>query len=178
MRIRRYGPIRRLQFIFCAAVIVLACCGCDGNRNSQKVDKIEVISGEDQCVRTGQFAAEPLTLELLGPVVPGVFGGKGERHPVAGAQVRFETEIGSELTLDPSEAVSDSGGAIRTRIRADGNVGDHYFRIVPVDAPEKSRRVRVVCGVSLSGDNQEGICGRSLANPIRVQVTNETGEPI
>ncbi len=149
--------------------------GC-GDNTAKTVDRIEV-AGADQCALPGEEFSQPLKIELLGPLVPGMLGGKGERAPVAGCAVAFQAAEGSDLTVEPATAVTDGGGGAVVRVRAGRGVGDQYLKIVPADGKEKSALVRFITGMKIEGANQQVGTGGTAPDPLRVTLRKADGSP-
>jgi phosphate:Na+ symporter len=172
--------MRKARVIFCvlAALSLIALIGgCKKGYSAKTVDKIVLMQGDNQCVLPGEKCKKQLKLELLGPVIPGMFGGKGHREPVAGGKVRFKPIDGADLKFEPEVAVSKSGGELSVTIIAGKITGDQYFKIIPENS-KKTLTARVICGVGLEGGNQEAYTGEYLDKPVKLKVVDKTGAPV
>ena len=161
--------------LMCALAIFMS--GCSNENSAKIVDKIVVLQGNNQCVLPNSTCAEELKLELLGPNIPGIFGGKGNREPVSGVSVKFVPLNDSDLRFEPEVAVSKSGGGVSVKILSGSKVGDQYFKVVPENS-NKSQTIRVISGVSVTGMNQEAHTENNLADPVTLKLVNNKGEPI
>ena len=163
--------------VLAALSLILLIGGCKKGYSAETVDKIVLMQGNNQCVLPGEKAGKQLKIELLGPRIPGMFGGKGYREPVGGVKVRFIPIDGADLKFDPEIAVSRSGGELSVSIIAGNKTGDQYFKIVP----EKSKKTltgRVICGIGLQGAAQEGHTGEYLEEPVKLKVVDDNGNPV
>jgi len=162
------------SILLCVAVIALS--GCQENK-SKTVDKIAVFQGNNQCIPANSISSKELKFELLGPQIPGIFGGKGYRSPVSGVKVKFIPLDGSDLKFDPPVATSRSGGGVAVKIITGNLLGDQYFKIAP-EGSTTSATIRVISGVSIIGGKQETIAGNKLSNPVGIKLIDSSGNPI
>jgi Na/Pi-cotransporter len=159
--------------IFASLLLV---SGCNRYKES-KVDKIHIVQGDNQCALPESECGKDLIVELQGPNIKGFLGGKGNRYPVSGVKVRFRPLPGSSLTVIPSVAESDSGGGVRVKIKTGKVLGDQYLKIIP-EGSQKTKTIRIINGISIDGDYQEGYVGTSLKKPIVIKVLNSSGVPV
>ena len=169
---------RLILFLFLFAFTLPFISGCNKNNEKVEVDQIRIIRGNGQCSMPGKQFKQRLILELLGENVPGLLGGKGDRPPAAGVKLLFQPIDGSDLKVVPETAVSDSGGGVILDVFAGSKVGDHYLKIIPAEAPEKSITVRFVIGVAIRGARQQASTGTKLHDPITVAVVDSQGKPL
>jgi Na/Pi-cotransporter len=169
---------RKITQIFIAAAIasLFLISGCKRYEET-KVDKIHIVQGDNQCALPGTECKKDLIIELQGPKVKGVLGGKGNRYPVSGVKVKFEPVMGSSLIVVPAVAESDSGGGVRVKIKTGKDLGDQYLKVIP-EGSKKTKIIRVINGVSIDGDYQEGYVGTSLKKPISIKVVDSAGAPV
>ncbi|UKI30905.1 MAG: hypothetical protein L6W00_24045 [Lentisphaeria bacterium] len=94
----------RHRFAGVAALLLLPfialLSGCSDGR-ARSVDLIRVMQGDEQCALPGREFPREIRVELLGPQVPGLLGGKGSRAPVEGVRVLFVPVDGSDLAVLP-----------------------------------------------------------------------------
>ena len=159
--------------VFLALFSVMA-AGCNLNGRESTIDKLEVMSGSsDQCAFTEQRFSKPVHIGLLGPARGLMPGSKGERKPVADAAVSIQVRPGSDLTVDNTEMISDSGGHIRFYVTAGKKLGDHYVDVIPHAAPEKKTTIRFVTGMKIEGAKQEPAAESYGEEPIRVTLKDD-----
>ena len=161
--------------LICTLAVIIP--GCKNENPDKTVDKIAVIHGNNQCVLPNSACKKELKLELLGPNVPGIFGGKGSRQPVSGVTVKFIPLKGSDLRFEPETAVSKSGGGVSVKIISGNKIGDQYFKVVPENST-KTKTIRVISGVSVTGANQEAYTGHKLTDPISLKLVDSNGKPM
>ena len=173
-----YHYMKKFIFIFFLLFTsTLFLSGCKDENSTKTVDKIILIQGNNQCVLPNSPCDKELKLELLGPNIPGIFGGKGYRKPAVGVKVNFLPVQGSDLHFEPKTAISKSGGLVSVKIISGNKIGDQYFKIVPENS-KKTKLIRIISGVSLQGANQEAYTGHALAKPVSLKLVNEDGDPI
>ncbi len=151
--------------------------GC-GPSGELPVDKVEVIQGDNQYAPPSTECFEELRIEFLSPKVRGLLGGKGARRPVPGVEPVLDLEDDSDVRVEFLDLVSDAGGRIRAKVFTGKSVGDHYFSISAKGYPAVKSSFRVTTGISISGDEQEGLCGTMLPKPISVTVYDSEGNPV
>jgi Na/Pi-cotransporter len=163
-------------FFFAGLLGCLALAGCREN-DQLKPDKVTVFKGGNQCALPGAPYAEPLFILLTGKPESGLFSSPSAPPPSAEARVRFEAAAGSELIVEPREAVSDAGGLIKVNVAAGRKTGDQYLKVIPLEAPEKAISVRFISGVQIIGADQEGRAGDFLPEPLAVKLVRPDGTP-
>jgi phosphate:Na+ symporter len=169
--------IKLIIAFFLICVLTVTISGCKNNNPNKTVDKIIIIYGNNQCVPPNTTCKKELKLELLGPNIPGMFGGKGSRNPVSGIPVKFVPLNGTDLSFEPKTAISKSGGGVSVKITSGNKVGDQYFKVIPENST-KTKTIRVISGISVTGVNQEARTGHKLANPISLKVVDNKGTPV
>ena len=169
----------KYRFLLVVFVIValLSVAGCKKEYTSTKVDKIVLLQGGNQCVLPGETCKKSVKVELLGPTIKGLFGGKGTREPVANKKVNFIPLDGADLKFEPAQGISSYGGEIDVKVIAGKNTGDQYFKIAP-EGSGKSLTVRVTTGVNIEGGGQETSVGDLTNDPIKIKVTDSIGMPV
>ena len=147
----------------------------------KKIEQVNVKAGQDAVGGPGDRIR--LEVEFLGPHKRGILGGKGDREPVSNQPVVFSLLDGSASDaslVGAAEAVTDAGGKASCAIQLGKQFGDHYIEARAVDAegePHKAM-IRVISGVKLFGNNQEGSAGTTLAKPLALQVLDSAGKPV
>ncbi len=171
--------IRKISMKVTAALLLLVVMtgGCDGNRQETVVSRVRVLQGAEQCALPGETFEKVLRVELQGPQRRGMLGGAGERPPVTGRTVHFVPVDHSKLTVTPATAVSDAGGTVAVKVTAGHETGDHYLKIIPEGAEDKSVTVRFITGIRISGAEQEQSGGELTADPLTVKVVDQAGRP-
>ncbi|MCP4181621.1 MAG: hypothetical protein GY756_27975 [bacterium] len=151
--------------------------GCRKENSNKIVDKIVIIQGANQQALPNSEYKKELKLELLGPRIPGFFGGKGTREPVKGVKVEFIPIKGSDLMFTPKIAYSKVGGAVTVKIKTGSQIGDQYFKIEPENS-NRSEIVRLISGVSIDGIAQEAYSGNYLPKPLKLKLVDKNGKPV
>ena len=178
-------PVRRLAYGLAdrplalkGASALLACAllfvsGCGGSTSGGR--RLVVKSGGGQTGFPGAECRDPVVVELMGPRVRGLLGGKGHRHPIVGARIVFSPlSEGDTISIVGSEVVAtDAAGSARVRVALGKRLGDQYLVARVEEEPELSAVVRLVSGVEIKGDGQEVLAGQPLGNPIEVTVVDE-----
>lgn len=157
------------------AIFMLFTAGC-GNNVETKVKTIKIIQGDNQCAAPESELKNELIIELLGPKHAGLFGGKGDSSPVPDIKVDFEILNGSDLQVSCKNNISNQGGTVSARIKTGKKIGDQYIKIIPQGFPEAAKTIRVISGISISGNKQEAFTGDYLAKPISVTVYGKNGQ--
>ncbi|MBN1441191.1 MAG: Na/Pi cotransporter family protein [Planctomycetes bacterium] len=93
--------------ILAQALVLAVLAGCDHSPN-QLVDRIQMVSGDNQCALAGELLPEPLTVRVLGPLTRDFLGRNGPRSPAVGVEVTFEVE-NLEDEEEPGDAPSAQG---------------------------------------------------------------------
>ena len=166
----------RHRFAGVAALLLLPfialLSGCSDGR-ARSVDLIRVMQGDEQCALPGREFPREIRVELLGPQVPGLLGGKGSRAPVEGVRVLFVPVDGSDLAVLPAETFSDAGGLAATKVRAGRKTGDQYLKISPVGFESKSITLRLISGMQIKGDEEEYRTGTVGDNSVEVRLQKD-----
>ena len=166
----------RHRFAGVAALLLLPfialLSGCSDGR-ARSVDLIRVMQGDEQCALPGREFPREIRVELLGPQVPGLLGGKGSRAPVEGVRVLFVPVDGSDLAVLPAETISDAGGLAATKVRAGRKTGDQYLKIIPVGFESKSITLRLISGMQIKGDEEEYRTGTVGDNSVEVRLQKD-----
>lgn len=153
--------------------------GCDRVPKGLEPEKLVLFTPEIQLAPPGSVQTNAIRVELLSRAVPGLLGGEGIAHPIAGARLAVEpADSASGIRAIPAEGVTDAGGTCSFSVELGKGFGDHYLDIVCADAPEVRRRVRFVAGVALANNRQEGAAGQPLPKPLRVTLTAPDGAPV
>lgn len=163
----------RTRFAGAAALFFLAVfallSGCS-DRGEHTVDLVRVMQGDEQCALPGREFPREIRVELLGPQIPGLLGGKGSRAPVGGVKVLFVPVDGSDLVVTPAETISDAGGLAAAKVRAGKKTGDQYLKIIPVGFENKSVTLRLISGMQIKGDEEEYRTGTIGDNSVEVRL--------
>jgi Na/Pi-cotransporter len=162
-----------------APCALLLLSGCDQTPRGLEPDKIISITSETQLGLPGELRPNCVRVELLSKAVPGLLGGKGEPHPIAGAKlIVTPLDPASETRSIPAEGLTDAGGNFGFDVQLGTTFGDHYLDISCEDAPEIRTRLRFVVGMSAENGKQEVAAGDTLPKPIRIKLTGSDGKPL
>jgi len=117
---------------------------------------------------------------VLGPERHGVLGGKPRRLPVPGIRVVVKSDRAeSGIAVDSPENTTDAAGSARFAVTLGKQVGDQYLVARCPDYPEVSPiTIRFVAGIVVRGGSQEVAAGDSLPESIRLEVTDDAGNPV
>ncbi len=159
------------------AVMLGVFAGCGRVEKKAEVNSVRIQQGGDQCALPGESFEQPLRVTLLGAPERGLLGGSGERPPIAGQKVHFVPLDGADLQVSPQIAETDAGGTAQVTVTAGRTVGDHYLKVIPDGNPAKSRTVRFVTGIKITGGDQEDYAGKVVTDPLTVAVVRPDGKP-
>ena len=141
----------------------------EGVRTPQSISK---ILGDNQEGLPGETLANPFVVEVR------------DRHgdPLGGAQVTF-TVIAGGGTLTATTMETDNAGRAESKLTLGPNAGTNSVSVSAsgTDASEifSAEGVRTPQSIlKISGDNQEGLPGETLANPFVVEVGDRHGDPL
>ncbi|RMD81527.1 MAG: hypothetical protein D6820_05010 [Lentisphaerae bacterium] len=167
---------RNILIICSLCVLSLVSIDVKG-KDAAKADKVILIQGDEQCVPPNSECPEEVRVEFLSPVMKGFLGGKGTRHPVPGVVPMVELEKGADLKVELIDKVSDAGGRVRLKVKTGRKLGDNFFWVYAKDNPKAKTKVRIINGVVIEGNAQEGYCGQTLDSPLTVTVYQADGQP-
>ena len=164
-----------LLYVSATAVLVLSFLLCGCSEAPQNAAEIKIVSGAEQRVLPGEVYAAPVRIQVLGKVQNWM--GWEKLQPCPNVKVRFVPSAGSDLKIDPAEAVSDAGGEISVRVTAGKLTGDQYFYAIPEGASAEKAVVRMISGVVISGINSETAAGNVAHAPVSVKLVRD-GKPL
>ncbi len=160
---KRFLIVLPLLFVLLAAAIT----GCN-RHEERKAATVRVVEGDGQCTAPGQPFARPLVLEVA----------DDQGVPVPGGMVRVEPLSGSELPLSSTEYTAGDDGCVRLNLAAGRKIGDQYLKVTPVGGESRnSCQIRLVTGMTVTGDRQEGPAGSVLPHPLTVRLYDAEGKP-
>ena len=170
--------LSRLATCLLSCLLIAAFAACDGSsEHPNKVGRLDVIYGSDQCTVPGEEFERDLRVEVRG--LSGDDSASTRKLPLmADEPVRFEAADGSDLEITPLSETTDVVGVIRATVKAGHKVGDNYVKIVPLNAPEKSVRVRLVVGAKIENDERQGATGSVMGDPLAVKIVDADGNPV
>ncbi|HNR31138.1 MAG TPA: Na/Pi cotransporter family protein [Candidatus Hydrogenedentes bacterium] len=149
-------------------------------------------SGDNQVGMYERELEKPLRVVVESPVLPGLLGGKGERHPVAGVRVRFRVETANGGLLAPLEGsgdaeadfqptldtVTDSAGAASARLRLGRRAGDVTVIASLPDHPHiPVATFRATAGVARRQSRPETRTGGTI-DELGVRLVGRDGAPV
>lgn len=162
-----------------ALLILTLLAGCDRIPRGLEPDKIISVTPETQMGFPGETLTKGVRVELLSNVVPGVLGGKGEPHPMAGVKlVVVPADPDSGLRAIPESGLTDAGGNFEFDVQLGNVFGDQYLDVVCEEVPEIKRRLRFIVGVAAENNKQEVAAGDMLPQPVRVKLVGADGQPL
>ncbi len=174
-----FRPLRAACATSLCAFVLLLASSCQPTAETV-VAKLQVQRGAQQLGLPGKECPVPLQIAVLGPERRGALGGKARRLPVP--EIRVVVKPGtpeSGISVALPEGTTDAAGNVRFTVTLGKRVGDQYLVVGCPDYPEVSPiTVRFVAGVVVKGDSQEVAAGDPLPESIRLQVTNDAGEPV
>ena len=140
-------------------------------------------SGNNQAAFHEEVLPTPFQVVLESSVQPGLLGGKGERHPIADALVRFEVEnplTGARFVENNStilEKQTDAGGAAFAQMQLGAWCGDVWIIASTPEYPDiKSVRLRAISGVKRIGRDLEAATA-GIIDEIGLELHNPDGTP-
>jgi Bacterial Ig domain/Bacterial Ig-like domain (group 1) len=171
-------PMRHIALLFLAfASAALLSCGGGDLTIPTRGDpaSIAIVQGSRLTGRVGEQLAEPLVVRVL----------DGAGGAVQNATVVIDLPAGS---ADPDTATTDASGLVTSAITMGSQVGETQgsARVIQPEGPEEVRAGFTLVALAasanglalVSGDNQQGTAGTTLADPLVVQVTDAFGNPI
>ncbi len=174
-----YGRFFSGLLVVPVILFALVFTGCDRRPRGLEPAKIVSITPETQIGGTGETLVKNVRVELLSNVIPGMLGGKGEPHSLAGFRLMAApVDAESGLKATPSEGVTDAGGNFEFSVTLGNRFGDQYLDVFCADAPEIRKRLRFVAGAVIENDRQEVAAGDALAKPFRVRLTGPDQKPL
>ncbi len=166
--------------IAAAAVLASLAVGCDYAANGDhEPDQIKILSADPQFGLAGAAHAKRVSVEVLTAPIPGILGGEGVRHPIAGERVLIRP-LNPQDGLRPSieSGVTDSGGRVDFDVALGEPFGDQYLEVSCASRPAVKRRLRFVSGVQIDNNKQEVVSGKGLPNPLRLTLLDAAGQPL
>ena len=140
-----------------------------------KLPRLFIISGGNQTGIIGETLANPFAVRVRDP----------DNNPLEGVPVTFTVTAGGG-TLSTTATVTDAKGRAEStltlgsepgtntvEVRASGISQTRVFSAEATLPPSEPTRLSIV-----SGDNQTGIIGETLANPFVVRVRDQRGDPM
>ncbi|MEA2012361.1 MAG: Na/Pi symporter [Verrucomicrobiota bacterium] len=170
--------MKKLLALILAGAVIITFSGCNNKNEDKSVGKMYIIRGDNQYTLPNAKFSKQVIVELMSPVHPALFGGKGTRNPVGGVKVNFEALPGSDLKIECSNPTSDMGGMVRATVSAGSVVGDQYLKIYPESNPKLSKTIRLISGIKIKGLSQEGNIKSSLSKPISISITDKNSVPL
>ncbi|MBR7156081.1 MAG: Na/Pi symporter [Lentisphaeria bacterium] len=140
--------------------------GCSSTDAQQELKKLEIVSGNEQCV-----LPESKYKDLVVRAV--------DTHgkPIKELELAVKPEGDSDITISPLSQRTDAGGIARFSLTSGKKLGDNYLLVTPKEYPELQTKIRLVNGIRLLGNEQEGSAGTTLPEKVGVQLANADGSP-
>ena len=141
--------------------------GCNSAaEDDNKLKTVEIVSGNEQC---GLPASE------FQPLVVRAVDQNG--NPIKDLEFTVAAIEGSDVAPSPASQLTDAGGIARFELKSGSKLGDNYLVVTPVKYPELKQKIRLVNGIRLVGNEQEGRAGKPLPEKFGVQLANSDGSP-
>ncbi|HOF41418.1 MAG TPA: Na/Pi cotransporter family protein [Candidatus Hydrogenedentes bacterium] len=160
--------------------------GCDSSapRQADRISLESSASGDNQAGLPGQALPSPLRVVVETEVRAGLFGGKGSRHPVSGAEVYFEIQEPARgavfmRTGQPNvTAMTGADGIAAANVILGDEPGDILI-LASVDTGHGPDTVefRVVSGVQIIGTDLETLVGGTIPE-FGIQLADDAGRPV
>lgn len=156
-------------------------CGCNTPLDNPP-DQIKIASGNEQASRINHELSKPLEVQIMGPNIRGLLGGKGGRHPAQGAEVKFEIQkpVRKAEILDDQIQITDAGGKVKVRLRLGEDFGDYYINAAITDKSGSTKHVtfRATAGIIADGSGQEGKTNSTLNEPFSLTLFDNDDKPL
>lgn len=163
----------RRSFLFPTCLLLAAACGGDDLvlPSEGSPAAIAVVQGDGQSGRVGETLADPIVVLVTDT----------RDRPVVGVAVAFAFNGG---TVAPDTVVTDENGRASVELRLGSGVGDAQgtARVTTAGSLQATFTATAVPAsaqgmAEVSGDNQSGVVGATLRDPLVVKVTDAFGNP-
>ena len=173
------GITQRIAIGSVGIALIFFASGCDRTPKGLEPEKIIPVTSETVLGQSGQKIKQACRVELMSKKIPGLLGGTGNAHAMAGVALQaVPVDPLCGLQVTPSEVVTDQGGNADFDVQLGKQFGDQYLDIFCKDAPAVKQRIRFVAGVTVANDKQETHSGQTLPKPIQVRLTHPDGSPL
>lgn len=179
----RWARVSALTLLFLSVGFLI---GCDSSapRQADRISLDPSACGNNQAGLPGQTLENPIRVVVETELHSGLFGGKGSRHPVSGAEVYFEIQEPARgavfmRTNQPNvTALTGADGIAAANVILGNEPGDILI-LASVDTGRGRRSVefRVVSGVQIIGTDLETLVGGTISE-FGVQLADHAGKPI
>ena len=140
----------------------------------QPVTQILVLRGDNQTGVAGAALSTTMTVEALAP----------NTHAVAGATIDFGVSNG-QGSVSPTSATTDLGGLAVTKMTLGQALGTYVFTATLAGTPSVATKVSATATSAaaavlsiVSGNNQSDTVRATLAQTLRVKITDAFGNPV
>lgn len=179
----RWALVRALT-PFVLSAILLTGCDSSAARHADRISPESIASGNNQTGLPGQTLPNPLRVIVETEVQPGLFGGKGSRRPVPGAEVHFEIQEPARGAVfkrsgQPSvTATTGADGIAAANVILGTEPGDILI-VASVDTRNGPDTVefRVVSGVKVIGKDLESPVGGTIPE-FGILLADHAGKPV
>ncbi len=159
-------------------LLIAVFSACDGaSERSQKIGRLDVVFGADQCTVPGEEFERDVRVEVRGVAVDDSSASAKQRL-LAGEPVRFEAAEGSDLEITQLSEETDVVGIVRAKVKAGHKVGDNYLKITPLNDPDKSVLVRMTVGAKIENAERQGMTNEVMGEPLVIKVVDADGNPV
>ncbi|HEY2854724.1 MAG TPA: hypothetical protein VGJ18_17840 [Gemmatimonadaceae bacterium] len=140
----------------------------------EPVTQLVVLRGDNQTGVAGAALSATMTVQALA----------ANTHGVSGASINFGT-VNGQGSVSPASATTDLGGLAVTRMTLGSSLGTYVFTASLAGTPSIVTRVSATATASaaaalsiLSGNNLSDTVRSTLAQPLRVKVTDAFGNAV
>ncbi|MBR2963428.1 MAG: Na/Pi symporter [Lentisphaeria bacterium] len=159
-------------------LLIAVFAACDGSsERSQKIGRLDVVFGAEQCTVPGAEFERDVRVEVRG-VADDDSSGSGKQRLLAGEPVKFEAAEGSDLEITQLSEETDVVGVVRAKVKAGHKVGDNYIKIIPLNDPDKFVLVRMTVGAKIENAERQGMTNAVLVDPLVIKVVDADGNPV
>ncbi len=166
------------------SIFVLTGCAHRTELPAARISLEPHASGNNQTALPGQTLPQPLRVLVESAVQPGLLGGKGTRHPVAGADVRFTIAeptrgaVFQETGRPTITRQTGSDGIAAASVTLGELPGDvAVFASVETEQGTQNVEFRVVSGVKRIGTQLEAPVGATIPE-FGIQLADHEGKPV
>lgn len=140
----------------------------------EPVTQLVVLGGDNQSGIAGAALPTTMTVQALA----------ANAHAVANATINFGT-LNAVGSVTPTGGITDAGGLAATKLTLGSSIGTYVFTASLASTPSITTRVSATATAAaaaalsiVSGNNLSDTVRTTLAEPLRVKVTDSFGNPV